>query len=421
MMQESATLNVGQWVRVMKSTTDPWCPRKARSARLPSAPPRMSPRPTDSPVVWVRQATTASRATTTTAVSRDHRRRPAEEAERGTRVEGEGQAERPEQMDRAVEVGERQGLGHLVERDDRGGDRERDHQPAAAARGRPSGRFAAQRRDSPPLLHATHRRGVGQGAEPGLHDRLVAPLAGAVGLLGDPHEGVLDLLDRSERLGREGEVALAVDRDRPALARLLIELHVAGLALLGQRVGLRLQRLGLLLVDPTLGDEGPTLLLQELGVGRIRPDRGLGPGGALLGRGLGRRRLLGRGCDLLGGGLGRRRLLGRGCGLLGGGCDLLGGGLGRRRLLGGGLGRRRLLGGGLGRRRLLGGGLGRRRLLGRGCGFLAGGAVFLADALVAVPAAAVEALLGGVICSSSAAEGRRLRYPVPDDQVTRGR
>ncbi len=53
--------------------------------------------------------------------------------------------------------------------------------------------------------------------------------------------------------------------------------------------------------------------------------------------------------------------------------------------------------------------------------FLAGGAVFLADALVAVPAAAVEALLGGVICSSSAAEGRRLRYPVPDDQVTRGR
>ena len=43
-MQASATLNVGQKWNSTKSTTAPWSPRKNRSARLPSAPPRIRPR-----------------------------------------------------------------------------------------------------------------------------------------------------------------------------------------------------------------------------------------------------------------------------------------------------------------------------------------------------------------------------------------
>ena len=56
----------------------------------------------------------------------------------------------------------------------------------------------------------------------------MAPLAGAVGLVGDAGQGVVDLLHRQQGLGREGQVTLAVDGDGAALTGLLVELNVAG-------------------------------------------------------------------------------------------------------------------------------------------------------------------------------------------------
>ena len=194
--------------------------------------------------------------------------------------------------------------------------------------------------------------------------RLVATLARPVSLLLDAHHRVVDLLDGEQRLCGEGQVALAVDGDRAALAGLLVELHVTGLALLGERVRLGLQVGRLADVDGALFGQQLELLGQELLVARVRPDRdllgGCGGGGHLLGGDRLRWRLGGRGGAgvLLGSarnGLRRVRLGGRGGG------DRLGGRLlGRRgrRGLGG------LLGGGLGGR--LGGGLGGR--LGRGLG-----------------------------------------------------
>ena len=100
----------------------------------------------------------------------------------------------------------------------------------------------------------------------------------------------------------------AVDGDRAPLARLLVELDVARLTLLGQRVGLRLEIGGLLQVDGALAHEQLPLLVEELALLGVRPDRrpsgglgprrraGLGLGGS--GRGLG---LLRRGLDRLGG------------------------------------------------------------------------------------------------------------------------
>ena len=47
------------------------------------------------------------------------------------------------------------------------------------------------------------------------------------------------------RLGRQGQVALALDDHRVALAALVVELHVAHLAVLDERVGLVLEPVGL--------------------------------------------------------------------------------------------------------------------------------------------------------------------------------
>ena len=104
-------------------------------------------------------------------------------------------------------------------------------------------------------------------------------------------------------LGAQREVALALDGERVALARLLVELHVARLALGGQQVGLGLQRRG-------LADVGDPLVLERLDLAEEE----------LVERALaGRRRLLHRApCAASAGGRPRRgacalagRLLGR--------------------------------------------------------------------------------------------------------------
>ena len=122
-----------------------------------------------------------------------------------------------------------------------------------------------QRRCSPPLLHATHNRGIRQGPEPGLRDRLSAVLARAVELGLDGLEGEVDLVDGGQRLRREGEIALPVHGDGAALARLLVELDVAGLPVERQRLRLGPQVLGLTLVDLALLEQKRPLSSRNFG------------------------------------------------------------------------------------------------------------------------------------------------------------
>ena len=68
-------------------------------------------------------------------------------------------------------------------------------------------------------------------------------------------ERLRDVVDGLARRGREREVALALDAERVALARLLVELRVAGLALVRERLGLGLEPLGLARVLAPLLDE----------------------------------------------------------------------------------------------------------------------------------------------------------------------
>ena len=60
-----------------------------------------------------------------------------------------------------------------------------------------------------------------------------------------PLEGGVDVGDRLAGLRRQGEVALALDDHRVALAALVVELDVAHLAVLDERVGLVLEPVGL--------------------------------------------------------------------------------------------------------------------------------------------------------------------------------
>ena len=66
----------------------------------------------------------------------------------------------------------------------------------------------------------------------------MALLAHPVGAFLDLGEGDVDLLDRGGGLGAEGEVALALHGERVAFAGLLVELHVARLALGDEQIGL---------------------------------------------------------------------------------------------------------------------------------------------------------------------------------------
>ncbi len=166
----------------------------------------------------------------------------------------------------------------------------------SARRSRARERRAPQRRPKPSdfVLHLL--AGPRNGLQALTGDRLAGDLADAVGPQRDLGQGVVDLVDRRPGLVAEGQVALALHRQRVALTRLLVELDVAGLAQLGQRIGLGLERVGLAEVGGPLLDEDLALALDELELGR----RQLALGRSL-GRGLGRRGLLGRR-------LGRRRL-----------------------------------------------------------------------------------------------------------------
>ncbi len=66
----------------------------------------------------------------------------------------------------------------------------------------------------------------------------MATFARAVGAVGDPREGSVDLVNCRERLRAQREVTLTIDGHRAAFARLFVELHVTGLPLLRERVGL---------------------------------------------------------------------------------------------------------------------------------------------------------------------------------------
>src|SRR5690606_40671628 len=86
-----------------------------------------------------------------------------------------------------------------------------------------------------PALALDAQRRLGQRLQALLGDGGAAVLARAVGAVVDAGDGGVDLLDGGAGLGREGQVALALDGQGVALAGLLVELDVAGLAVLGER------------------------------------------------------------------------------------------------------------------------------------------------------------------------------------------
>ena len=92
----------------------------------------------------------------------------------------------------------------------------------------------------------------------------MAALAGAIGLAIDLPLSVVDLLHGQQGLSGQGEIPFPIDGDRAALTRLLVELDVTRLALLGQRVGLCLQVLCLTLIDASLLEQEGGLFLEEL-------------------------------------------------------------------------------------------------------------------------------------------------------------
>ena len=137
--------------------------------------------------------------------------------------------------------------------DDDGGDGQRaDRRPAVPL----LHRRGDQRRRSSRGLALDAQRGERQRLEAGHGDLLAAPLADAVGADVHAAQGPVDLLHRLGRRGRQRQVALPLDVEGVALARLLVELGVARLPLGGQRLGLGGQVVG-------LADVGLPLLLEE--------------------------------------------------------------------------------------------------------------------------------------------------------------
>src|SRR5690606_13672810 len=125
---------------------------------------------------------------------------------------------------------------------------------------------------------------VRDGLEPLARDRLAGVLAQPVGALLESLERRVDLLDRLQRRRGTGEVEVPLDRQGVALARLVVELHVPGLAAPGQRIGLVAQGLRLGLEGGTLPQERLLLGRQELLVERRLTRAAVrGPGGRLLG------------------------------------------------------------------------------------------------------------------------------------------
>src|SRR5205085_798110 len=106
-----------------------------------------------------------------------------------------------------------------------------------------------------PAALARHTEGgIWERLEPRLGDGLTTAFTGAIGAGIDAFEGPVDLLHRPPCLGAERKIALALDVDGGALARLLVELDVAWFHLLGQLLGLGPQRLRLAHIALALGD-----------------------------------------------------------------------------------------------------------------------------------------------------------------------
>src|SRR5207244_328879 len=103
---------------------------------------------------------------------------------------------------------------------------------------RPGWRARPSAAGEPPALARHAQGGVRERLEPRFGDGLATLLADAVGAGLDLGQRPVDLLDGGLGLGAEGEVALSLDVHGAALTRLLVELDVAGLHLLGQLVGL---------------------------------------------------------------------------------------------------------------------------------------------------------------------------------------
>ena len=101
----------------------------------------------------------------------------------------------------------------------------------------------------------------------------------------------LDVVDRLARGGRQGEVAFALDADRVALARLLVELRVALLAFAREQLGLGRQLLGLAQVPararPRAVPAASASVLGASGGGSFFFGGGFGAGGAFTRIGLG--------------------------------------------------------------------------------------------------------------------------------------
>ena len=146
----------------MSTTRPPRNPspaRKARSVRLPSAPPRMMPSPSAHAALLGphahhhQDATTSTQPTSAIAVVL-----PEPEREGGPVVEHEVEPQRADQVDGAVgQRRQRPLLGQLVEDDD---DRRRAEEGAqVAAPARPCG---PQRRVKPALLHCTQSAAYGR-------------------------------------------------------------------------------------------------------------------------------------------------------------------------------------------------------------------------------------------------------------------
>src|SRR5439155_20200365 len=124
--------------------------------------------------------------------------------------------------------------------------------------------------EQPAALARDAQRRLRERLQAGAGDRLPAALADAVGVVGDLLQRPVDVVDGGTRLGTEGEVALALDVDRAAFTRLLVELDVARLHLFGELVGFGPQCLGLTDVDLALPVQAVSLLIEQLlVVGRL--------------------------------------------------------------------------------------------------------------------------------------------------------
>ena len=181
-------------------------------------------------------------------------------------------------------------------------------------------RTVSQRRPIPPTFSSTSTvaHGIASSRSRGIgrpdSDRV------AVGAVGDAHQGGVDVGDGLAGLRRQRQVALALDDHRVALAALVVELHVAHLAVLDQRVRLVLEAHGLADELGPLVEQRVLLRLEELGVevlgvgdpvlGGAAWCRDLRTAAVVASPGRRRRGLIAGGRPLVGRGT-RRRLLGR--------------------------------------------------------------------------------------------------------------